>query len=48
MTATALGAHPPRGSGNGWWDRYKGWLVGWLIILIVLAAGGAFWFQYHP
>jgi len=48
MTATAVGSAPSRGARDSGWDLYKGWLIGVLIIVIVLAVGAAFWFHFHP
>jgi hypothetical protein len=25
-----------------------GWIAGFIVIAVILAIGGAFWFMYHP
>jgi hypothetical protein len=45
MNATRMGPAPGRATS---WELYKGWIVGLLIIVIVLAVGTGFWLHYHP
>jgi hypothetical protein len=48
MNAAALGSAPSRRSVDSRWDLYKGWVLGLLIVVIILAVGAGFWFHYHP
>ncbi len=36
------GADDGRGTSNA------GWIAGFIVIAVVLAAGGVLWFSYHP
>lgn len=46
MTAASVGQNPAVSSTP--WELYKGWFLGLIIIVIVLAAGAGFWLHYHP
>jgi uncharacterized membrane protein len=48
MNATAVASAPGGRTRNGRWDAYKGWLIGLLIIVIVLAVGAGLWLHFHP
>lgn len=30
------------------WELYKGWFLGVILIVSVLAVGAGFWLRYHP
>ncbi len=47
MTATATRSDAAHGAGGGVWDLYKGWLVGLLILVIVLAVGTGLWLHFQ-
>ncbi|MFZ0830467.1 MAG: hypothetical protein WAN40_04950 [Thermoplasmata archaeon] len=48
MTAAALRATAAGPVPASSWELYKGWVIGLVIILIVLAVGAGFWLHYHP
>ena len=48
MTGAALRATTTSAVPASAWDLYKGWVVGFVIILIVMGAGAGLWFHYHP
>jgi hypothetical protein len=47
MNAVATGSAPPHETQNGMWDLYKGWIVGFFIIFVVLAVGTGLWLHFH-
>jgi hypothetical protein len=48
VNAAALGTAPGAKAADSRWDLYKGWLLGILIVVIVLAIGAGFWLHFHP
>ncbi len=48
MNATSMGSARHGPARDTRWDLYKGWVLGLLIVVIVLAVGAGFWFHYHP
>jgi hypothetical protein len=48
MSATAVGRSAAGKTGSRSWEPYKGWVIGLVIIVIVLAIGAGLWFYFHP
>lgn len=48
MSATVIQSTPNDGVRESSWTLYKGWIVGLLIILVVLAVGATLWLHFHP
>lgn len=48
MSATAVSADRNTEGPVGRWELYKGWFLGLIVIVIVLAVGAGFWLHYHP
>jgi hypothetical protein len=48
MNATSASSALRTEAAGSRWDLYKGWVFGFLVIVIVLSVGAGLWFHFHP
>jgi hypothetical protein len=48
MNAAAVAPSPRTEAPTSAWELYKGWFLGLLLIILVLAVGAGFWLHFHP
>jgi hypothetical protein len=48
LNAATVGSPPRTQVRASAWELYKGWILGLLLIVILLAVGAGLWLHFHP